>query len=155
MSTQTVGPLVQSFFVDDLLTMKGLRPSSVHSYRDVIRLFLRFLAQDTGHRITRLTLDDLSFERVLRFLRHLEDDRRNHVRTRNQRLAVLHTFFEHLAGKVPEMLPVAERVAAIPTKRVAPPLTRFLERDEVSTLFAGLPTEGHAAVRDRALHRKT
>jgi len=151
MNTQTVGPLVQSFFVDDLLTMKGLRPTSVHSYRDVIRLFLRFLAQDTGHRITRLTLDDLSFERVLRFLRHLEDDRRNHVRTRNQRLAVLHTFFEHLAGKVPEMLSVAERVAAIPTKRVSPPLTRFLERDEVRALFAGLPTKGHPAIRDRAL----
>ena len=151
MSAQTLGPLIQSFFVDDLLTMKGLRPTSVHSYRDVIRLFLRFLAQDTGHRITRLTLEDLRFDRVLRFLRYLEDDRHNHVRTRNQRLAVLHTFFEHLAGKVPEMLTVAERVALIPTKRVPPPPTRFLERDEVRALFASLPTQGHPAIRDRAL----
>ena len=31
---QPLGPLVQSFFLDGLMTMKGLRPSSVRSYRD-------------------------------------------------------------------------------------------------------------------------
>lgn len=109
------------------------------------------LSQDTGRTITRLTLTDLSFERVLRFVRYLEDERRNHIRTRNQRLACLHTFFDYLAGRVPEVLEVAQRVAAIPMKRVAPPETWFLERDEIDTLFASLPARGAHALRDRAL----
>jgi integrase/recombinase XerD len=148
---QPLGPVVQSFFVDGLRTMKGLRPSSVKSYRDGIRLFLRFVADDAHRRITQLTLADLTFERVLSFLRHLEEVRHNHARTRNQRLALLHTFFEYLAVRDPEMLAVAERVAAIPAKRVPPPETRFLERDEVAALFTRLPTSGRHAVRDRAL----
>lgn len=151
MTAQPLGPVVQSFFVDGLLTMKGLRPSSVKSYRDGIRLFLRFVADDARRRITQLTLADLTFERVLGFVRHLEEVRHNHARTRNQRLALLHTFFEYLAVRDPEMIAVAERVAAVPPKRVPPPETRFLERDEVAALFTRLPSSGRHAARDRTL----
>lgn len=151
MKPQALGPLVQSFFLDGLIAMKGLRPSSVRSYRDGLRLFLNFVADDAHRRITRLTLADLTFDRVLGFVRHLEQVRHNHPRTRNQRVAMLHTFFEYLAGRVPEMLAVAERVAAIPSKRVAPPETRFLERDEIAALFQRLPSSRRNAVRDRAL----
>jgi site-specific recombinase XerD len=151
MTPPTLGPLVQSFFTDGLGTMKGLRPASVRSYRDVLRLFLRFVAQDAGRKITQLALTDLSFERVLHFLRYLEEERRNQIRTRNHRLACLHTFFDYLVGRAPEMLDVAQRVAAIPMKRVPPPDTRFLEREEIDTLFAALPAQGAHALRDRAL----
>jgi integrase/recombinase XerD len=147
----TVGPHLQAFILDGLMTMKGLRPASVRSYRDGLKLFLRFVAQDAGRKITKLILPDLNFERVLRFLQHLEAARRNGVRTRNQRLACLHTFFEYLGGRVPEMLVVAERVAAIPMKRAAPAETYFLERDDVQALFRALPTQGRHAGRDRAL----
>jgi integrase/recombinase XerD len=49
------------------------------------------------------------------------------------------------------MLMTCQQVAAIPTKRVAPPETRFLERDEVQHLLADLPSRGRHALRDRAL----
>ena len=151
MTPQPLGPAVQSFFLDGLVTMKGLRPSSVRSYRDGIKLFLRFVATDARRRITRLTFEDLTFERVLAFLRHLEEVRHNQPRTRNQRLALLHTFFEYLAVRSPEMLAVAERVAAIPPKRIPPPETRFLERDEIATLFSQMSPSGRNVARDRAL----
>ena len=62
-----LGPLLHSFFADHLITVKGLRPSSVRSYRDTIRLLLLFVAADKHARITRLTLGDLSFQRIVRF----------------------------------------------------------------------------------------
>jgi site-specific recombinase XerD len=89
-----LGPIVHSFFVDHLVTVKGLRPATIRSYRDTIRLFLCFVAADKKVKITKLCIEDLSFERTLGFLRYLEDDRRNHIRTRNQRLAALHTLFD-------------------------------------------------------------
>jgi len=146
-----LGPLVHAFFVDHLITIKGLRPASVRSYRDTVRLLLVFVAADKRCKLSRLTLADLSFERVLGFLRYLEAERGNHIRTRNQRLAALHTLFEYLAGRAPEMLSVCQQVAAIPMKRVAPPETRFLERDEVDELLRRLAREGRYALRDRAL----
>lgn len=146
-----LGPLLYSFFEDHLKCQKGLRPSSLKSYRDSLKLLLLFLVEKTGHKVSRLTLADLTCAQVLAFLRSLETDRHNHVRTRNQRLAAIRGLFDYLAQRVPEMLKEAQSVAAIPTKRSAPPTTFFLERDEMQSLFASLPTQGLSALRDRTL----
>lgn len=150
-TSEPLGPVLHSFFVSHLITVKGLRPASVRSYRDTVRLFLLFVAADKRCKVTRLSLHDLTFERVVAFLRHLEEDRGNHVRTRNQRLAALHTLFEYIAHRSPEMLGVCQRVAAIPMKRSAPAPTAFLERDEVEDLLRRLPSDGPLALRDRTL----
>jgi len=149
--TRPIGPLVHSFFLDHLVTVKGLRPASVRSYRDTIRLLLCFVAEQKGTKITKLAVEDLSFERVLCFLRYLEDDRHNHARTRNQRLAALHTLFDYIAGREPQMLGICQQVTAIPMKRAAPPETHFLERDEMAALLRHLPHTGRLALRDHAL----
>lgn len=149
--TQQLGPLIQSFFIDHLITVRGLRPTSVRSYSDAIRLLLCFIAQQKGTKITKLALEDLNFEHVLGFLRYLEDDRHNTVSTRNQRLAALHSLFEYIASREPAMLGTCQRVAAIPIKRVAPAETHFLERDEMQRLLQHLPRTGRFAQRNHAL----
>lgn len=146
-----LGPVIQSFFTDHLITVKGLRPASVRSYRDTIRMLLCFVAAENKTKITRLSLDHLTFDQVLRFLRYLEDDRQNHIRTRNQRLAVLHTFFDYIATREPESLGVCQQVAAIPMKRTAPTPTHFLEHDEIQQLFHQVPRTGRFTLRDHAL----
>ncbi|HEY5376332.1 MAG TPA: tyrosine-type recombinase/integrase [Polyangiaceae bacterium] len=146
-----IGPILQSFFVDYLQALKGLRPLSVRSYRDTMRLFLAFVAAERRRKISRLLVEDFTYELAQRFLRHLEERRRNSVRTRNQRLAIIRAFFDYLASRIPERIAVAERVSAIPTKRTPPPETRFLERADVQRLLAALPSKGRRALRDRAL----
>lgn len=151
MKEKTLGPIVYAYFEDYLKCQKGLRPSTVRSYRDTLRLFLRFVADNAHRRLTRLTLGDLTADRVRRFLNSLEEERHNHVRSRNARLSAIRTFFQYIASQIPEMLPEAEQVDAIPTKRVSPPETFYLERDEIESLFASLPRSGPLALRDRAL----
>jgi len=143
--------LVVAFFEDHLQVQKGLRPASVHSYRDVLKLFLNHLAARQGRAVTRLALSDLTAEAVRDFLQSLEAVRGNHVRTRNHRLAVLRTFFRYLAGQAPETLAEAARVEAIPTKRTPPPQTHYLERDEVTRLLARISTATVLGRRDHAL----
>jgi integrase/recombinase XerD len=151
MSTSSLGALLHAFLADELPLQKGLRPCSIKAYRDTLRLFLTFLASDVPCRLTQITLEALTLDRVLRFLQHLEDERHNHRRTRNHRLAILHAFFEFLGRRLPECLAVAQQVAAIPSKRVPPPETRFLDRDQIETLFHELPADGRYALRDRTL----
>ena len=147
----SLGPLLQSFFTDHLAMQKGLRIGSIRSYRDTIRLFLSFVAKHKQRSIATLCLDDLTFDRTLSFLKHLERDRGNSVRTRNQRRAALNTFFAYIALRAPEMLATCQQVAAIPVKRTAQPTTHYLEREEVTALLRSLPSEGYFALRDRTL----
>jgi integrase/recombinase XerD len=153
MSAGDLGPVTYAFFTDYLKAQKGLRPASIRSYRDTLRLFLQFAALDADRKISRLSFQDVTFERIKGFLQYLEEERKNHIPTRNQRLAALHTFFEYVAMRMPEMLTVCEQVAAIPMKRVHSPDTTFLERDEISSLLTNLPTEGRHALRERALFK--
>ena len=67
--TPSLGPLVH------LPVQKGLRVGSIRSYRDTIRLFLCFVSGQRRRSISSLNLDDLTFERVLAFLKHLEQER--------------------------------------------------------------------------------
>jgi integrase/recombinase XerD len=110
----TVGSLIYQFFGHHRKAEKGLSPASVRSYRDGIRLFLLFLANTTRSAVTKLSLSDLTADHVRAFLTHLEVERENHIRSRNQRLAMLHTFFGFAVGQEPTLLREAERVAAIP-----------------------------------------
>ena len=87
----------------------------------------------------------LSFERVLKFLDHLEKGRNNRAQTRNQRLAAVHAFFDYVAGRLPDVLDVCQRVAAIPRKRAPRAQVTFLERDEMAALMKGLPSRGARA----------
>lgn len=147
----TLGHILYSFFEDYLKVQKGMRPASVKGYRDAIRLFLQFVAKERGCRISKLSFSDLTHERVIKFLRYLEENRGNHVRSRNHRLTVLRVFFDYMATRIPEMLSEAGRVTAIPTKRTKPPETHFLSRDEIHAIFSNLSATGRFSLRDHAL----
>lgn len=148
-----LGRVLHAFFEDHLRCQRGLRPLTIASYSEALRLFLGFVARDKRCRLTRLGLADLTGDRVLAFLDHLERERGNSVASRNQRLAALRGFFEYVAERRPELLHEAQRVAGVPVKRCPPPRTGYLERDRVERLFASLPDGGtdRIALRDRAV----
>lgn len=148
--TPSLGVLIRSFFLDHLQRVKGLRPTSIHSYRDAVRLYLSFTATRAGCAVALLTFEHLTYDGVVDFLHHLEHDRGNAIPTRNQRLAVLHALFEYLGSRMPEMLETARRVVLLPMKRCPPPETRFLLRGEVEQVIAAISARRLGA-RDRAL----
>ena len=151
LSTPTLGSILASFFNDYLKLQRGLRPNSIKSYADAMRLLLQFAAANGKKRITQLGLDDLDGDLVSQFLNSLGESRGNAAQSRNQRLAALRTFYEYIAQRFPDRLGQSQRVAAIPRKRAQPPETIFLERDEVEGTLARLPAEGRNALRDRTL----
>jgi site-specific recombinase XerD len=150
-STPLLGSILASFFNDHLRLQRGLRPNSITSYADAMRLFLQFAAATSKKKITQLRLDDLEAEVLSQFLNSLEERRSNTAQSRNQRLAALRTFFEYIGQRFPERLGQAQKVAVIPRKRAQPPETIFLERDEIEDTLAGLPADGRQALRDRTL----
>jgi integrase/recombinase XerD len=137
-----LGTILESFFSDRLKLQKGLRPNSITSYADAMRLLLQFAAVTGKKKVTQLGLDDLNAEVVCRFLNSLEESRSNAAQSRNQRLAALRTFFEYIGQRFPERLGQAQKVAASPRKRAQPPETIFLERDEIEDTLAALPADG-------------
>ena len=148
-----LGTLVTAYFTDYLADQRNLQPTTVRSYRDALKLFLRHAAAACRRPVAQLRCEDLTARRVLDFLRAVEAERGCGIATRNQRLAALRSFFRYWASREPAALAEAQRVEAIPVKRSAPPETGYLDRDQVQALFQALPpaSSGPLALRDRAL----
>ena len=115
------------------------------------RLLLGFAQQRTGKPPSGLALEDLDAALIGAFLVHLEDVRRNSVRTRNARLAAIHSLFSYAAVEHPEHAHTIQRVLAMPPKRFDRRVVSFLTRPEIDAVLAAPDLTTWLGRRDRAL----
>ncbi len=147
----TLAPLLQAFFTERLLQQRHASPHTIAAYRDAFRLVLSFALQELGKAPSHLELTDLDAAFVTRFLSHLDKGRKNTARTRNARLAAIHSFFRYVSLREPKHSGLIQRVLAIPHKRAEKKLVAFLARPEYEALLAS-PDQGTTlGRRDHAL----
>jgi integrase/recombinase XerD len=146
-----LAPTLQSFFTDRLVRQRQVSPETVAAYRDAFKLLLRFAQRQTGKPPSELDLGDLDVELVGAFLDHLEHDRGNTPRTRNARLAAIHSMFRFAALQHPEHAASIARVLAIPPKRFDRRVVTFLTEPEIDALLAAPDQHTWTGRRDHAL----
>ena len=151
MSVPSFPALLQRFFAERLVNQQGASAHTVAAYRDTFRLLLRFAQARLGRAPSALRLEDLDSTCLEAFLLHLERDRGNQPRTRNQRLAALHGFFRYVALEEPAWSLHCQRVLAIPLKRCGRGPVAFLTEEEVTALVVAPDTTSWIGRRDRTL----
>lgn len=143
--------LVQSFFTERLLTQRRSSAHTIAGYRDSFRLLLGFATDKTGKTPSDLTLADLDAPLINQFLDHLEVDRGNSIRTRNFRLAAIHSFFRYVSLNEPAWALLCQRILAIPSKRWERKTVSFLDENEIDALLKAPDISTWIGRRDRAL----
>ena len=108
---------LQVFFTDRLVQQRQASSHTIAAYRDTMKLLLAFAYQRSGTPPYKLELVDLDSVLIGRFLDYLESERGNSVRTRNARLAAIHSLFRFASLRHPEHADLIARVLDIPTKR--------------------------------------
>ena len=147
----TLAPVLEGFFTERLIAQRRASPHTIASYRDTFRLLLGFAQRRTGKPPAKLALEDLDAVTIGAFLDQLETERHNSVRTRNNRLAAIHSLFAYAALRHPEHAAAIQRVLAIPTKRSDRKLVSFLTNDEVDALLAAPDRDTWVGRRDHTL----
>jgi len=147
----SVGQTIFAFFEDYLKAQKGLRPGSIRSYRDTLKLFL-------VHVRDHLSATDYAVapcRPVLRTSLGLPAYDRVHAQESCE-------YSESAACCPAYLLSVSRRPSSRDAGRSRTrgsdtleahfaPQTHYLERDEIEDLFQTLPKQGDLALRDRAL----
>ncbi|MGH3505018.1 MAG: tyrosine-type recombinase/integrase, partial [Nocardioidaceae bacterium] len=144
-------PTLQAFFTDRLHRQRRASSHTVAAYRDTWKMLMSFASDETGKPPSGLDLADLDAPLVAAFLDHLEADRANSVRTRNARLAAVHSLFRFAALNHPEHAETITRVLAIPPKRFDRALITHLSDPEVEALLAAPDMSTWTGRRDQAL----
>lgn len=151
-SSLELAQLIQRFFEEYLPGLRGMSTHTIHSYRDALVLFLRFVATETRRGIEMLEIADLTSTRVESFLLSLERQRHNGISTRNTRLAALHTFARFVVFRQPQRLAQFQAILNVPFKRGAreTPIEYFDSR-ELDALFKSIDRTSPRGIRDYAL----
>jgi integrase/recombinase XerD len=103
----------------------------VAAYRDALRMLLRFAARRIGTAPARLQIEDVDAPLIGAFLDHLEHERDNSARSRNTRLAAIHSLFRFAALRHPEHAALIARVLAIPPKGIVRLVISAAEVDDL------------------------
>jgi len=146
-----LAPTLQAFFTDRLIRQRHASSHTIAAYRDTLRLLLGFASQSTGIAPSLLDVADLDAPLIAAFLDHLEHERGNTVRTRNARLAAIHSLFRFAALTHPEHAQTIARVLAIPPKRFDQALVTYLDEPEMDALLAACDPNTWTGRRDHAL----
>ena len=146
-----LAPTLEAFFTERLMNQRRASPHTIAAYRDTFRLLLRFVADRTRKQPAELAIDELDAPLVAAFLDHLECGRHNKVRTRNNRLAAIHSLFGYAALRHPEHAGSIQRVLAIPTKRCERNLVTYLTDQEVDAMISACERGTWTGRRDHAM----
>jgi site-specific recombinase XerD len=146
-----LAPTLEAFFTRRLIGEKGVSPHTIAAYRDTFRLLLSFAQVRTGKQPSKLEIEDLDATLIAAFLDHLEHERGNSPRTRNARLAAIHSMFRFAALRHPEHAALISRVIAVPTKRFDRAIVTYLTAEEVDALLAAPDRSRWIGRRDHAL----
>lgn len=146
-----IAPWLGAFLLKHL---PGERRASSHTcaaYADAFRLLLCFAARTLQTAPSSIELEQLEAPLVLAFLKHLEEERGNSVKTRNARLAAINAFFRFLEYRLPSCIDQARRIHALPVKKTDDRLIDFLTHEEVQVLLDTPDAATATGLRDRAM----
>ena len=101
MNSSSLPSLIQRFFTDRLLVQLDASSCTVAANRDAFRLLFQYATATLGRAPSDLRIEDLEVSFLGKFLEHLESERTNCTRTRNNRLSALRAFFRYVAVSEP------------------------------------------------------
>jgi site-specific recombinase XerD len=149
-ASSVLSSALHGFLTDYLPRQKGMSVHTLYSYRDSLKLLLRFAAGKERDP-SQLTLQQITNEMVVAFLQHLETSRRNQISTRNVRLSAIHSFFRYVGANYPEHLALAQRILSIPFKRTTLREIQHLELSEIQAILGGIDRSVRSGRRDHVL----
>lgn len=149
--SNVLGAALRDFLSHYLPQLRGVSPNTVLSYRDALKLLLRFVAAQKKVPVSDIMVEDIGITEIFAFLDNLENTRQNGVGTRNVRLSAIHSFFRYLAAMYPEHLDQSRRILNIPFKRMPIPIVEYLEFEEIMAVLSAVDRSKPHGRRDYAL----
>lgn len=145
-------PKYLSYFLSKYLPgQKNASTHTIASYRDTFKLFLTYCETVKAMRSERIRMINITKELIVGYLDWLEEVRGYTISSRNQRLAVLHSFFRYTLKESPENLNELHKILAIPSKKHPKPLVPYLTGSEMKILLEQPDSSTYEGFRDRVL----
>ena len=138
---------LSKFLKDYLVIERNVSKNTIRSYTTTFKALIDYLVNNK-----KITLNNIDFNHITRniivdFLDHLEENG-NTIRTRNQRLAAIKSFYQYCLFYETKNIYNIHQVLSIKFKKYVKPIQDYLTEEELQTIFNSIDTSTFKGLRN-------
>ena len=139
---------IRRYLAEYLPCVRNLARNTITTYRDAIRQMMRHASAKLKCSYDDVLLKDLSSDFIKSFLQSVEQERNCSVKTRNLRLAAIHSLADYVSIMAPERIEWSRIVHTVPAKKASKTVIPYLEKSKMDLLLAAPDRKSFLGNRD-------
>ena len=141
---------LSKFLKDYLVIERNVSKNTIRSYTKTFQLLIDYLVNNKKITLNNITFNTITRNIIIDFLNHLEENS-NTIRTRNQRLAAIKSFYQYCLSYETQNIYNIKQVLSIKSKKYVKPIQDYLTEEELETLFNSVDTSTSKGLRNLAI----
>ena len=131
---------LSKFLKDYLVLERNMSVNTIRSYKNTFSQFIDYLINRENYKITSITFSNIKRENVLNYLNYVESDKKNSIRTRNQKLACIKSFYQFCLIENVDNIENIQKVLTIKAKKFPKKVIDYLTEKELKDLLESIDT---------------
>ncbi len=133
--TNRFSKLVQYFLTAYVIGECNYSINTKASYSATFHLLLKFMNEIKNIKPNKIEIETITKEVIVQFLDWLETSRNVSIRTRNQRLACIKSFYKYVQSNEPELFETCSLILSIKNKKVPNKMISYFTEDEIKIMI--------------------
>ena len=126
---------LSKFLKEYLKLERNMASHTIRSYKKTFQTLIEYLVNIKGFKLKDITFENVTREIIIDFLNYLEEDKQNSIRTRNQRLASLKSFYQYCLIDEINNIDNIRKILSIKAKKEVKKVMNYLTEEELQKLF--------------------
>lgn len=143
--------LLNLYLTNYLVIQRNMSSNTIRSYKCTFKLLIKYITDVKNIAIKNINFDTINRDTIIDFLDYIENKNNASIRTRNQRLAVIKSFYSYVKDTNPEQLINIQQILTIKCKKEIKKEFDYLTKDEVNKFLNSIPTDSNKGIRDYTL----
>lgn len=136
MKNKNLSYYIKEFVIDYLPIKRNFSKNTIISYKDTLKLFLKFNIEVKNTSIKNINIEILTKDRVNEFLTYLKEIKRCNENTQNQRLACLKSFAKYILESDVTFFEQMQNIINIKSKKYRVKTIEIFTKEEIQDLLS-------------------
>lgn len=126
------------FLKEYLVVERQFSTNTIRSYKNTFQQLVNYLVNIKKMKLNNINFNTVTREIICDFLNYIEEEKKISIRTRNQRLAAIKSFYQYCAIEEIDNIDNIKRVLSIKQKKHIKPMQEYLTEEELQQIFSSV-----------------
>ena len=139
---------LSTFLKKYLILERNMSDNTIRSYKKTFQILIDYLVNVKNFQLKNVTFENITREIILDFLDYLENYKKNSIRTRNQRLACIKSFYQYCKIDEIDNIDNIRKILSIKAKKEIKKVMNYLTEEELKTILDNIDITNKIGIRN-------